>query len=154
MDGQSATGLDNRSKILSRAVEKGGIALRAEDLLAMNRDKYREVTKGAQVVYVYHDQIDHAGDDKVSEGRVFDVVDKTFEEITFLLKKLYDFYFANVLITSDHGFIYQNEQLEESEFSSLDIQGDKVSYRNRRFVLGKACGKTLAQNFIGQKSLA
>jgi len=66
VDGQSSKGLDNRSNILSNAVEKGAIALRVEDLLSMNRDKYREVTKGAQVVYIYHDQIDHTGDDKLS----------------------------------------------------------------------------------------
>jgi TIGR02687 family protein len=137
VNGQSAQGLENRSKILSGAVEKGAIAFRAEDFLAMNRDRYREVTKGAQVVYIYHDQIDHAGDDKVSEGRVFDVVDKTIEEILNLLKKLYDSYFANVVITSDHGFIYQNQHIDESEFATLEVQGDEIHYRNRRFVLGK-----------------
>ncbi len=136
VDGQSSQGLDNRSRILSGAVDKGAIALRAEDFLSMNRDKYREVTKGAQVVYIYHDQIDHAGDDKVSEGRVFDVVDKAFEEIFNVLKKLYDSFFANVLITADHGFIYQNQPIDESEFASLDVQGENIQYRHRRFVIG------------------
>lgn len=153
VDGQSSMGLDNRLKILSRTVEKGALALRADDLLAMNRDKYREITKGAQVVYVYHDQIDHAGDDKLSEGRVFDAVEKTFEELTFLLKKLYDSYFANVLITADHGFIYQNGQLDDSEFASLDIQGDKVSSRNRRFVLGKGLRKNTSAKFYKANDL-
>ncbi len=136
VDGQSSQGLDNRSKILSGAVEKGAMAFRAEDFLSMNRDRYREETKGAQVVYIYHDQIDHTGDDKVSEGRVFDVVDKTFEEILNLLKKLYDSYFINILITADHGFIYQNQPLDESEFTVEDVQGDEILYRHRRFVHG------------------
>jgi uncharacterized protein (TIGR02687 family) len=137
VDGQSSTGLDNRSKILSGAVEKGGLAIRADDLLSMNRDKYREVTKGQQVIYVYHNQIDHAGDDKVSEGRVFDVVGKTFTEILDLMKKLYDSYFSNILITSDHGFIYQNQPLDESEFAIKDAEGEEIHMRNRRFVIGK-----------------
>ena len=137
VDGQSSIGLDNRSKILSSAVEKGGLAIRADDLLSMNRDKYREVTKGQQVVYVYHNQIDHVGDDKVSEGRVFDVVDKTFTEILDLMKKLYDSYFSNIMITSDHGFIYQNQPLDESEFAIKDAEGEEIHMRNRRFVVGK-----------------
>ena len=81
VDGQSSTGLDNRSKILSGAVEKGGLALRADELLSMNRDKYREATKGQPVIYVYHNQIDHVGDDRDFEVRVFDVVETTFAEI-------------------------------------------------------------------------
>jgi uncharacterized protein (TIGR02687 family) len=137
VDGQPSVGLENRSKILSVAVEKGGLAMRADDLLAMNRDKYRDATKGHQVVYVYHNQIDHAGDDKVSEGRVFDVVERTFTEILDLMKKLYDSYFSNIMITSDHGFIYQNQPLEESEFAIQDAEGEEILMRNRRFVIGK-----------------
>lgn len=137
VDRQASLGLDNRSRILSNAVGKGAIALRAEDLLSMNRDQYREVTKGAQVVYVYHNQIDQVGDDKMSEGRVFDAVEKTLGEIRSLLKKLYDAYFSNILITSDHGFIYQNQPLDESDFSYIDAEGEEIFLRNRRFVIGK-----------------
>jgi len=137
VDGQSSTGLDNRSKILSGAVEKGGIALRADDLLSMNRDKYREATKGQPVIYVYHNQIDHVGDDRDSEVRVFDVVETTFAEILDLMKKLYDSYFSNILITSDHGFIYQNQPLDESEFAIKDAEGEEIYTRKRRFVIGK-----------------
>src|SRR4030095_16670544 len=49
---------------------------------------------------------------------------------------LYDSYFINILITADHGFIYQNQPIDESEFASLDVQGDEIHYRNRTFVLG------------------
>ena len=137
VDGQLSAGLENRTKILAGAVEKGSIALRAEDLLAMNRDTYREVTRGAQVVYVYHNRIDHTGDDKMSETQVFDAVETAFQEIRLLLKKLHDSYFANVIVTADHGFIYQNQSLDESEFSLQDAAGDEIQFRNRRFVIGK-----------------
>jgi uncharacterized protein (TIGR02687 family) len=153
VDGQSSQGLENRTKILSAATQKGAIAFRAEDFLSMNRDRYREETKGAQVVYIYHDQIDHTGDDKVSEGRVFDVVDKTFEEILNLLKKLYDSYFINILITADHGFIYQNQPLDESEFTVEDVQGDEILYRHRRFVLGKGLRKNKSAKYFTSEEL-
>ena len=42
-----------------------------------------------------------------------------------------------VIITSDHGFIYQNQPLDESEFSIKDAEGEEIYFRNRRFVIGK-----------------
>jgi uncharacterized protein (TIGR02687 family) len=153
VDGQPAQGLDNRSKVLSGAVEKGAIAIRADDLLAMNRDRYREITKGCQVIYVYHNQIDNAGDDKVSEGRVFDAVERTFNEILDLLKKLYDSYFSNIVIISDHGFIYQNQPIDESEFAALDVQGDEIFYRNRRFVIGRGLKHNTSVKRYGAEDL-
>tara|TARA_R110001632_G_scaffold52135_1_gene129532 strand:- start:8113 stop:8826 length:714 start_codon:yes stop_codon:yes gene_type:complete len=41
----------------------------------------------------------------------------------------------NMIITSDHGFLYQYETLEESDFTTADIKG-VVDKHNRRFVLG------------------
>ena len=137
IDGQSTTGLDNRSKLLAQTVEEGAIAIRAADLHSMNRDQYREATKGYQVIYVYHNQIDSVGDDKTSEGRVFDAVESTFPEIVDLLKKLSDSYFINILVTSDHGFIYQNQKIDESEFAGIDLIGEEIYKRTRRFVVGK-----------------
>jgi len=42
-----------------------------------------------------------------------------------------------MLITSDHGFIYQNRALEESDFVAEEAEGDLILLKNRRFVLGK-----------------
>ena len=137
VDGQNATGRDNRAKILDTAVEDGATAILATDLLAMGRDDYRRATKGYRLIYVYHNQIDQVGDKRDSEGRVFDAAENTLSEIMDILKKLYDSYFATVLITSDHGFIYQNQLLDESEFASSDISGDDVLVRNRRYLVGR-----------------
>ena len=40
------------------------------------------------------------------------------------------------MITSDHGFLYQNRQLEVSDFTESNHNGD-VWKENRRFVIGK-----------------
>jgi len=136
VDGQKATGTDNRTKILDAAIKGGAIAIRATDLLAMSRDDYRDATKGYRLVYVYHNQIDQVGDKRDSEERVFDAVEDALSEIMSILKKLYDSYFATVLITSDHGFIYQNQPLDESEFTAADLKGEDVLTRNRRYLVG------------------
>lgn len=52
-----------------------------------------------------------------------------------MVKKITNMNIYHVVITSDHGFIYQNEALQDSDFSDADVEGDIVKY-NRRFVIG------------------
>jgi uncharacterized protein (TIGR02687 family) len=137
VDGHKTQGTENRAKILDAAIEGGATAIRAVDLLAMSRDDYRQATKGYRLIYVYHNRIDQVGDKRDSEERVFDAVETTLSEIMDILKKLYDSYFATVLITSDHGFIYQNQLLDESEFTASDLSGEDVLTRNRRYLVGR-----------------
>ena len=40
-----------------------------------------------------------------------------------------------MIITADHGFIYQNEMIEESDFSDGQISGD-IDKGARRYVIG------------------
>jgi hypothetical protein len=40
-------------------------------------------------------------------------------------------------VTADHGFIYQNQALDESDFLGDEVVGEAIYLRNRRFVLGK-----------------
>ncbi|MBL6961918.1 MAG: BREX-1 system phosphatase PglZ type A, partial [Anaerolineales bacterium] len=59
----------------------------------------------------------------------------------------------NILITADHGFIYQNRPIDESEFASVDIQGDELHTRNRRFVVGKGLKPTPSAKHFGAEAL-
>ena len=137
VDGQSTAGKENRSKILNASVKDGATAIRSTDLLAMSRDESREFSKGNQVMYIYHNQIDAVGDKMETEGRVFEAAEDSIAELIEIIKKLTNANLTNIIITADHGFIYQNHSLDESEFAGEDVQGDKVFSRNRRFVIGK-----------------
>jgi uncharacterized protein (TIGR02687 family) len=137
MDGQSATGKENRTKILKSAVKDGAVAIKSADLLKMSRDESREFAKENQIIYVYHNQIDAVGDKPETEDRVFDATDDAIREIVEILKKLTNANLSNVIITSDHGFLYQNQPLIESEFAIQDAEGEEIYIRNRRFVIGK-----------------
>jgi uncharacterized protein (TIGR02687 family) len=137
VDGQSSQGLENRAKILDQAFPGNASALRAETLLAMTKEESRLLFKDNQVLYVYHNQIDAVGDKRDSENRVFEVVDETFKELIDILKKLANANFTNMIITADHGFIYQHRAIDESEYAGIDVSGDQITYRHRRFVLGK-----------------
>jgi len=45
-------------------------------------------------------------------------------------------------VTSDHGFIYQNRAIDESDFADVDAEGDQILFYDRRFVLGLGLKET------------
>lgn len=137
IDGQSSQGTVNRIKILDQAIKQRGTALRAEELMSLNRDDCRALVRDHDVVYIYHNLIDKTGDSRDSEERVFDAAEDTLQELVKVVKKLASANASNLLLTSDHGFIHQNRVLEESDFSGAMVEGEQICYRNRRFVLGK-----------------
>ncbi|TGU46785.1 BREX-1 system phosphatase PglZ type A [bacterium M00.F.Ca.ET.152.01.1.1] len=137
VNGQSSQGLENRKKILAtgRAGDRT-TALKAEELMGMDKDQARALVRDHDVVYVYHNLIDAIGDKQVSEERVFEAAEDTIEEIVRLVKKLNGANAANMIVTADHGFIYQHRPIEESDFSSATVEGDTILFRDRRFILG------------------
>ncbi len=137
VDGASTLGTANRAKVLSNYVADGATAIRADDFLNMNRDDSRQLFREHNVVYIYHDRIDATGDKKQSEERVFEAVEETLAELIKVIKKLAAANATNMLITSDHGFVYQNKSLDESDFSSAESRGDLIMHRDRRFIVGK-----------------
>lgn len=137
VDGQSSAGTENRKKILEQATDQRGTAIRAEQLLGMNKEECRALLRDHDVVYVYHNRIDATGDKMESEERVFEAVEETLVELIKIIKKLTAANANNLLVTSDHGFIYQNRPIDESDFSDSKPAGDEIFKYDRRFVLGK-----------------
>lgn len=137
VNGQSSQGTANRIKILGQATNRSATACKAEELMAMKGDDCRVLVRDHDVIYVYHNRIDATGDKRESEDRVFEAVEETLQELIRLIKKLTGANANNLLITSDHGFIYQNRPIEESDFSGIEAEGSQIYYRDRRFVLGK-----------------
>lgn len=138
VDGQSSQGTANRTKILMQAVvPQRATTIKAEELMALNKDDCRAFVRDHDVIYVYHNRIDATGDKRESEERVFEAVEDTLQELIRLVKKLTAANASNLLVTSDHGFIYQNRAIDESDFAGTDADGDQILFRDRRFVLGK-----------------
>lgn len=134
-DGKPTNGTANRDKILQRVK---GHAISAAGALAMSGDELRELYKQHQIFYVYHDRIDAAGDKAPTERTVFEAAEETLRELVLLVKKWTNANAANILLTADHGFLYQDIPLEQSYYVSEAPQGDAVTKTNRRYVLGKA----------------
>ena len=134
VDGQRSDGTANRSKVL-RAVE--GKAIQAEDVLSLSREELRELYAQHQVLYVYHDRIDATGDKARTERQVFEAAEETLRELVDLVKRLTNANATNILITADHGFLFQDTAIADSFYLSTLPQGDEVTVTNRRYVLGR-----------------
>ncbi len=153
VNGQPSNGTANRDKILKQATGDRARAIAAEDLIALNRDESRELLKANDAIYIYHNRIDHTGDKLQSEGLAFEAAESTLKELIQLVKKLTAANANNILLTANHGFIYQNQDLEQSDFLSQDVTGQTVLYRDRRFVLGKNLDRTDSVKFFDSNSL-
>lgn len=136
VNGLPSSGTENRAKILQAALQGRGSAVTAEELLGMGRDETRELLKANDVLYIYHNRIDATGDKKDSESKVFEAAHDTIDELVRLIKKMTANNVSNLIVTADHGFIYQNRAIDESDFADVDIQGTQILCKNRRFVLG------------------
>ena len=153
VDGQSSQGTVNRTKILQTALDGRGQAVKAEDFMQLNREDSRELLKGNDVLYIYHNRIDHTGDKMHSEGQAFEAAEQTLDDLIRLIKKLTAANANNLLITADHGFIYQNRELDESDFLGDAVSGDDIRYRDRRFVLGKGLTASPAFHHFSSEQL-
>lgn len=134
VDGQRSDGTANRNKVLSAV---SGKAIQAEDVLSLSREELRELYAQHQVLYVYHDRIDATGDKARTERQVFEAADDALRELVDLVKRLTNANATNILITADHGFLFQDTALADSFYLSTLPQGDEVAVTNRRFVLGR-----------------
>lgn len=134
-DGKPTNGTANRDKIL-KSVK--GHAITAAQVLAMPGSELRELYTKHQVFYVYHDRIDAAGDSASTERTVFEAAEETLRELLQLVKKWTNANATNILITADHGFLYQDIPLEQAYYVSESPQGDAVTKTNRRYVLGRS----------------
>jgi uncharacterized protein (TIGR02687 family) len=145
VNNHNSQGIENRIKILKQAfqtLKKQVTAIKAEELMKLNKDDSRSLFRDHDVVYVYHNWIDRVGDKRDSEERVFEAVESTCEDLILLIKKLTGANATNLIITSDHGFIYQHQPIDDSDFSISEVEGEEILIKNRRFVIGKDLKET------------
>lgn len=136
INGASTQGTANRDKVMKAVLGDRASAQQAKSILEMKQDEGRELLRSHDLIYIYHNRIDHAGDKMQSEGEAFEATERTFDDLLTIIKKLASYNASNVLITADHGFLYQNQALEENDFLSPDVKGT-VHYNDRRFLMGK-----------------
>jgi len=128
-DGNNTSGTNNRNSILT-AYNPDSRAIQFSELEGMDRDDQREVFK-TKIVYVYHDVIDATGDKRSSERRTFDVVEDAIGELQRFVKSLHaTMNVSRVLITADHGFLYNDREIQEKEKEAMPV-AESIQSHNR-----------------------
>ncbi|MCB2290860.1 BREX-1 system phosphatase PglZ type A [Clostridium sp. CS001] len=134
VDGNDSSGVQNRSKILIKSFDNS-IAVDYQKL-PKNKIEFMDSLKGYKLVYIYHDTIDATSDKGSTEIYTVEAVQKAVDEILDLIHKITDWLGGiNVLVTADHGFIYQRSDLEESD--KIGKEAVEVIDKNRRSFITK-----------------
>jgi uncharacterized protein (TIGR02687 family) len=143
VDGINSSGKENRAKILDQAIPGSSKVFTHAEYGKLTTEDRRAIFRDNQVIYLYHNQIDAVGD-QLSEERTVEAVETTFNELIELIKILRNANFSKILVTADHGFIYQHQKLDESDFADAEIKGDEIYSRNRRYVVGKGLQSSIS----------
>ena len=125
--------MSDRDGIL-KSYSENSVALKYKDIITMKRDERRTATKGKDIIYIYHDTIDASSHN--DETSVFDACDKAINEIKNLVNVICsELNGLNVIITSDHGFLYTYQQLDESDKMERSSFKKDIIEQGRRYVI-------------------
>jgi uncharacterized protein (TIGR02687 family) len=136
VDGKPASSLEQRNTILSTV---DGVAIRANELVAMKKEQGRAFISGKRVVYVYHNRVDAIGDSASTEADTFQAVREAITEIADTVRYIINNLNGNyVVITADHGFLFIETAPGEPEKSKLITQPAGTVTAKKRYLVGYA----------------
>lgn len=137
------TNSSHRSAILKKA-QADSDTITFSEAMKLNQESGRKFFSDNRIVYVHHDWIDAVGDKKRTEYQTFEATSKALGDIRRLIKKLNGWNVYHVLVTSDHGFLFNYTTITESSRENLPKTVGYVK-EHTRFVVadgfeGKADG--------------
>lgn len=131
VDGQP-TEMNNREKVLKKENPES-VLLRYRELVPVKRSN-RTLVKGKDVVYIYHDKVDHAS--HTDENSVFVACDDAIEELKNLVRIIVnEFGGSNIIITADHGFLYTYSPLTEDDKVDKTTDNSQDVEYGRRYAI-------------------
>lgn len=111
----------NREQILKLAEQNSGVIDYAT-FSKFNTEEGRNYLKDKQTIYVYHNWMDSIGDKQGSEYYTFESVEQCIAQLKSLIKKLYgNFNIYNVLVTADHGFLFNYKKISDATSQQLPV---------------------------------
>ena len=133
----STKGTLARQKVLTENSRVEATVLNAKDLLGMSTDDGRAAVQPYRLIYIYHNVIDAIGDQASSERQVLSACGTAISELLRLVKKICNsINGTNVIITADHGFLYQRRPIQEADKRPLP-EGEAVLESKRRYLLAR-----------------
>lgn len=131
IDGIYAPDFTTREKVVQDEEPKSA-CVKFDDIKNMKKLSLRKIFTDKKVVYVFHDQIDNAGEHSTDD--VFTACEIAVQEIANLIHKLtIDANTQNFFVTADHGFIYKRDSVEEN--GKINGVSDKYDMVGRRYII-------------------
>jgi len=134
VDGISSQGLENRNSILQKV---GGMAVSSKELMSWSNQEGRDKVRDVEVVYIYHDTIDAIGDKAATEEKTFEACRSAIEELKDLVGRVINrLNGSRVVITADHGFLFQQKALVAADKTSLKTKPAGAIEAKKRYIVG------------------
>ena len=124
VDGLSTKTRLDREYILKQK-NFGSRAIDLSNFLSLTTVKRKEEIKNQNVLYFYHNKIDAAGEGHDST-QVLEASKTTIAEILNTIRILRNLSVGEVILTSDHGFVYTRKQLQEHEKKKTSKKGNSM----------------------------
>jgi len=136
VNGRSIATIGDRTRQLQIYVDEG-LCVRYADVKAKSMNERRELFK-RPVVYVYHDKIDPASHDTPDQTPI--LCKTAIGELRDFIKTLHaSLNVSNVILTSDHGFLYND--MEFAEKDKHHVEEDTIETKSR-YYLTESCAET------------
>ena len=130
VDGQLLNTIEKRTAHLNKYKE-GAICVNYEDIMNASQQTAREICK-RPLVYILHNTIDEASHSQ-NPFEVIRVCRVAIEQLAVLIKRLHSTWnVTNVIVTSDHGFVYNDMTFEEKDKHS--INEDYIEKKTRYYL--------------------
>lgn len=130
VDGQVLNDVEKRTLHLNR-YQENAICVNYEDIMNASQQTAREICK-RPLVYILHNTIDEASHTQ-SPFEVIRACRTAIEQLAVLIKRLHSTWnVTNVIVTSDHGFVYNDMVFEEKDKHS--INEDYIEKKTRYYL--------------------
>lgn len=135
VDGRPSNGTSNRAALLQSTEPRSAA-------IGIGQEPAKETLRNSSIVYAYFNTVDKTGDEKTTEHKVFSAAEEAFKEIERLTETLLANGYKEVIVTADHGFIYQTGNLDLYDFIDIEsLPKTKAALggkNTRRFIVAPA----------------
>ena len=153
VDGVSASGTDNRDKILKAYADGRGMAIQAEAFLKLaTSTDGAELTRNHDLIVIYHNRIDRIGDKRESEADTCKAVEDAFDDLELILRKISSLKGNRAVITADHGFLFQQEPVDANDRSAFP-DAKELTIKKKRFAIGSGIEPASGQKVFTAEQL-
>ena len=117
---------DARTKLL-QSYNDQNVAAQLKDILTMTSKEIKQFISGKNIIYLYHNQIDVKGHETKTTNGLVSATEKAIEEIKQTIQVLRTNGVSHIIVTADHGFIYQEREI--ADVDKIDLSDE--NYRGQ-----------------------